>query len=642
MDWTTEDSKALYNIHGWGEDYFFVSENGNLSVTPSRSQPGPRIEISRVVDEMRSLGVSLPTVIRFHDILRSRIHHINKVFKEVIEEAGYSGNYFGVYPIKVNQLREVVEEIMDAGGAYSHGLEAGSKAELLATLAIEQNTSSLTILNGYKDDDYLRLALLGTQMGRNIITVIERPSELTQLIKLSKEEGVKPIIGIRAKLTSCGSGRWKKSCGERAKFGLSIPEIMEAFETLKKEDMLDSLKLFHFHIGSQIPDIKSIKGAITEGAHIYAGLQKMGADIEYFDVGGGVAVDYEGTKTRRDSSRNYGLSDYAADVVYVLKQICEIQKVPCPNIVSETGRAVVAQHSCIIVDVFGEISQKKEGHVEVGEAGNILLQNMKELKESLSEDNFQDVYNDSVMKKEEAHNSFKLGYLSLEEMAKVELLYSHICHRVMLLANLDCELQVVPEEISSLKQKLAPQYLCNFSVFQSLPDSWAIGQLMPIVPLTRLNERPTRACTLADITCDSDGKIDSFIGPNGPKPTIQLHELKKNEPYHLGIFLTGAYQDIMGDMHNLFGRLNEVHVFCDDDDPKDFYIEEVIAGNKSQDILSTLQYSPVAMAQSVKKSLDRQVQKGTLRPRTGVKLTDFYEKCLTEYTYLKNTTAGDQ
>ena len=635
--WTIADAEATYHIADWGEGYFAVNDRGNLCVRPNKTEHGPSIEIKQIVDEMKLQGIPLPGVIRFHDILRSQVIKINQTFRQMIEEAQFQGSYYGVYPIKVNQMREVVEEILDVGGPYNYGLEAGSKPELLAVLAMNNNQRALTILNGYKDDDYLRLACAGIHMGRQVIVVVEKYSELLDTIRIAQEQDVRPLIGFRAKLSTQGSGRWRESGGEKAKFGLTIPEIMNGVEHLKSINMLDCLKLFHFHIGSQIPDIKTIKDALTEAAHIYAGLRKLGAPIEYFDVGGGAGVDYEGTHTRRDSSRNYDLKDYVADVVYIIKQVCDLEKVPHPNLVSETGRAVVAQHSCIILNIFGSVVPQLSINFEVTSQDHFLLQQMKDLMDSLLEPNFQEVYNDAVSKKEEAINAFKLGYLSLTDRAKIETLYLNICQKVKSLADAYFEGEQVPEEIASLQQKLAPQYLANFSVFQSLPDSWAIDQVMPVAPITGLDKAPTVWCSLADITCDSDGKIDQFVTKGGILSTLPLHELKKGEEYLIGVFLTGAYQDIMGDMHNLFGRVNEVHVFCDDEDPTDFYIEEVIRGHRSRDVLATLQYSPEVMAQSVKKCIDRQVQQGKIRPREGVRLADFYEKCLSDYTYLKTS-----
>ncbi|MFA7614638.1 MAG: biosynthetic arginine decarboxylase, partial [Candidatus Caldatribacteriota bacterium] len=550
------------------------------------------------------------------------------------EEAKFNGSYCGVYPIKVNQMREVVEEIVDAGAPYNYGLEAGSKPELIAALAMNMNQNSLTVVNGYKDRDLLRLALLGNQLGRKVIVVVEKYTELIDLIELSKEVGVEPMIGLRAKIATKSSGKWASSGGDYAKFGLTITEILQAVKYLKSIDKTHCLKLFHFHIGSQIPDIRTIKDSISEGARIYAKLWKEGAKIEFFDVGGGVGLNYDGTRSNSPSSTNYTTKDYVADVVYILKQICDLEDVPHPNIVSESGRAITAHHSCMITNVFGALKIGEASNFNTDKAvnENILVTNMRDLSVELTEKNYQEVYNDATKLKEESISAFKLGILTLDERAKLETLYWKICKEIVIYASRD---EYAPDEILHLKSLMAHQYLCNFSIFQSAPDTWAIGQILPVLPIHKLNEKPTELCTLVDITCDSDGKIDTFLSADGPTNTVPMHKLNKDEDYYIGLFMTGAYQDIMGDNHNCFGRLNEVHVFCDDDDPTDFYIEEVIMGNKASTVLSTLQYNPETLAQTVKYAIDTQVKRGKIRPREGVGLTDFYENCLKSYTYLK-------
>ncbi len=630
--WDIQKSDALYKISRWGQDYFVINDKGHMAVSPNKDPDGPQIDIAEVVEEMQRTGVQFPAVVRFHDILRSQVKDINKTFIETIEEANFGGTYHGVYPIKVNQLREVVEEVIDAGAKYNHGLEAGSKAELLAVLAHNENYDSLTILNGYKDRDYLKLAMLGRKLGRKIIIVVERYAELAQIMELAEIMNVEPIIGLRAKLASIGSGKWKESSGDRAKFGLSIAEIINAIKYLKSIDKLSCLQLFHFHSGSQLPDIRNIKESITEGARIYAKLIKLGAPIKYFDVGGGVGVDYEGSKSTSNSSINYTLKDYVGDVVYILKQICDLEEVDHPHIISETGRALTAHHSCILMNVFGSIEITKDWINTGKTAGeHVLVQNMRDLLEDLREENYQDVYNDASQKKAEALSAFKLGILALEERGKIETLFWKICQKIIVFAELD---EFAPEELRDLKIEMADRYLCNFSIFQSIPDAWAIDQFVPMAPITRLDEEPTNLCTLADITCDSDGKISNFITDLDTNKALPLHQLKDDEDYIIGAFLTGAYQDVMGDMHNLFGRLNEVHVFFDDEDPSDFYIEEIIKGNTSGEVLTMLQYAPRDMAKTIKRALDRRVQRGHLRPREAVALTDFYEQCLESYTYL--------
>lgn len=627
-EWTLASADEVYQISRWGEGYFAVGEKGDMCVLPKKDPQGPRINLMEVIEEMKAKNIPFPAVIRFHDILRSQVTNINKTFRSVIEEARFNGHYTGVYPIKVNQMREVVEEIVDAGTPFNYGLEAGSKPELLAALAMNTNQNSLTILNGYKDEDFLRLALLGNQIGRKVIVVVEKYSELLQLMELSEKTGMEPMIGLRAKLATKSTGKWAGSSGDYAKFGLTIPEVLQAVRHMKRIGKEHCLKLFHFHIGSQIPDIRTIKDSITEGARIFCKLVKEGAKLEYFDVGGGVGVNYDGT-----GSINYTLKDYCGDVVYILKQTCDLEDVPHPNIVSESGRAVTAHHSCVVTNVFGAIEiGKSDLPTEKVMNEHVLVSNIRDLTGEISEKNYKDVYADALKVKEDTESAFKLGVLSLEERAKVETLFWRITRQVVEQSKKD---EYAPDEILALRNQMASQYLCNFSVFQSAPDTWGIGQILPVVPIHRLNQRPEVLASVADITCDSDGKIDNFISPDGPSASVPLHPLKEGEDYYVGLFMTGAYQDIMGDMHNCFGRLNEVHLFCDDDDPTDFYIEEVIRGNRASHVLSTLQYNPETMAQTMKGNIDLQVKRGKIRPRDGVDLTDFYENCLRSYTYLR-------
>ncbi|HXH30184.1 MAG TPA: biosynthetic arginine decarboxylase [Bacteriovoracaceae bacterium] len=633
-EWTTGHADETYQISRWGEGYFSVNDKGDLCINPTRTENGPVINMMEILEEMKNKNIPFPTVIRFHDILRSQVAVLNKTFRALIEEAKFTGSYYGVYPIKVNQMREVVEEIVDAGAPFNYGLEAGSKPELLAALAMNSNQNSLTVVNGYKDLDLLRLALLGNQLGRKVIVVIEKYTELLDLMKLSAEVGVEPMIGLRAKISTKSSGKWASSGGDYAKFGLSITEILQAVKYMKSINKTHCLKLLHFHIGSQIPDIKTIKDYISEGARIYAKLYKEGAKLEFFDVGGGVGVNYDGTRSNSPSSINYTTRDYVADVVYILKQVCDLEDVPHPNIVSESGRAITAHHSCVITNVFGalEIGAANNFNTDKAINENILVTNIRDLWTELTEKNYQEIYNDATKLKEESISAFKFGILTLDERAKLETLFWNICRKIVVYASQD---EYAQDEIMQLKSQMASQYMCNLSIFQSAPDTWAIGQILPVLPIHKLNEKPTELCTLVDITCDSDGKLDTFLSADGPTNTVPLHKLKEGEDYYIGLFMTGAYQDIMGDNHNCFGRLNEVHIFCDDDDPTDFYIEEVIYGNQASQVLSTLQYNPETMAQTVKALVDTQVKRGKIRPREGVDLTDFYESCLKSYTYLK-------
>ncbi|GAA0374739.1 biosynthetic arginine decarboxylase [Bowmanella denitrificans] len=636
-DWTIDDAERLYRVKRWGGGYFEIGENGNLHITPVPGNPQVRIDFNSVIEEMKEEGIQFPVVVRFHDILRSQVAELNQTFRNLIEEAEYQGRYMGVYPVKVNQMREVVEEIVDAGAPFDYGLEAGSKAELLTVLAFNTNESALTILNGYKDEEFMRLALLGRKLGRKIIVVVEKYSELLSLVRIAKELDIDPIIGLRSKMTVKGRGKWESSGGDRAKFGLTIAEIINAARYLEQQGLAHTLKLLHFHIGSQLVDIRSVKDAVAEGGRIYAELRKMGVNLEYVDVGGGLGIDYDGTQSTSDSSRNYSMQEYVADVVYGMKEVCDLEGVPHPNLVSESGRAITAHHSCVVAQIVGEIKNSTvQFDTSEEEDEHVFVRNMRDLAESLKEegDNLQEIFNDASQWKEQAIDAFKLRVISLSELAKIETFYWQIMtylHRKIK------EVEFVPEELQELEYDLSSQYLCNFSVFQSAADTWAIDQVLPVVPLTRMNEKPTVNCSLVDITCDSDGKIDQFVGENGVADVLPIHPLKPGEDYYIGLFLTGAYQDVMGDMHNLFGRLNEVHIFSDDDDPQDFYIEEVVTGSSVSNVLSIMQYNPSAMAQDVKRIIDKHVAAGNIKPREGVKWTDFYEDCLHGYTYLKTS-----
>ena len=630
--WTIEDSNNCYQISRWGDGYFNINQKGELIVQPEGRPSEMAISVIEVLEEALEEGIQPPVVLRFHDILRSRVQNLNKIFKKTIARLGYQGVYRGVYPIKVNQMREVVEEILEAGEPYQFGLEAGSKAELLSVLAYNAHPQSLTILNGYKDDDYMRLAMLGRKLQRNIIVVIEQFSELKRLVQMAKEMKVKPLIGFRAKMTSKSIGKWEKSSGEKAKFGLNTAELLRSLAYLKEEGLEKQVRLLHFHIGSQIPDIRAINDAISEGARIYAKLHHLGLPIEYFDVGGGLGIDYDGSRSVNDSSRNYSIQEYVQAILASVQQICDTEKVPHPNIVTESGRALTAHHSCVITQVMEEIAPgDSEFPTDKTEGEHPLVEDMRGLLSKTKIKAAQARYNEAQRLKDEVFHAFTLGILSLDDRAKMETLYWKILRSIQ---EEIPKMEHVPEELEELKEQLSSKYLCNFSVFQSAADVWAIHQLLPIAPIHRLHQKPRHEVSLVDITCDSDGKIDQFLGEEGVLPTIPLHEIKDGEPYYLGIFLTGAYQDVMGDMHNLFGRINEVHVYSYDDDPKDFYIEEIIKGLSSRDVLSQMQYTPQMMAALMKKYIDKEIANGTILPREGIKLIDFYDACLEDYTYL--------
>ncbi|MFL5290756.1 MAG: biosynthetic arginine decarboxylase [Myxococcales bacterium] len=642
-DWSIDRALQLYNIANWGAGYFSINQKGHLTVHPC-GQPGPVIDLMDVVDDIRERRLGFPCVVRFQDVLRSRVKQLNETFRNAIAQHGYKGQYFGVYPTKVNQMREVVEEILDAGAPYHFGLEAGSKGELLIVLALNSDPEALTICNGYKDEEYLRLALLGRKLGRKVMVVIEKLSELPHLLRLAEEMNVQPLIGLRSKLSTKGTGKWESSSGDFAKFGLTTPELIQAVRLLHEKGAEGLARLVHFHVGSQLTDIHTVKDVENEGARNYAKLLKMGLALEYFDVGGGLGVDYVGARSNRYvSSLNYTVDEYAADVIYTVQQICASEGVPEPHIVSESGRALTAHHSCILMNVFGHIEFGENGAVHEAHAGQAekapvpdapetaVVREMREIVAGLTSKNSGETYHDAVAKKEQALTMFKLGILGLEERAQIEGLFWRLCRK---LVEINKRRKRIPGQTRGLEDKLADQYMANFSVFQSAPDHWAIDQLFPIAPLHRLNEPPTRDSTIVDITCDSDGKIDTFIENETVDETIALHPLREGEPYYLGMFLTGAYQDIMGDMHNLFGRVHEVHVFVDDEDPEDYYIEEVIPGDTMERVLVRVQYEPSDLAKRVKQALDARVREGAVKPKESVSLTDFYEQAMRGYTYL--------
>ena len=582
--WNIESARALYNIRRWGAKYFDINDAGHVTATPLQ-EAGASVDITDVLEEAKSRGLKFPLLIRFQDILRHRVEAINKAFQSSIAEFNFQGKYRGVFPIKVNQLREVVEEILDAGKPFNFGLEVGSKPELFAGLALQNQQGCLIICNGYKDAEFIKMAMLGIKLGKRVIMVVEKLEELRQIITVSKSLGVEPLIGIRARLLSKGAGKWAESGGENAKFGLSTAEILTATEMLKAENLGHCLKLLHFHIGSQVPDILTVKKAVQEAARFYAKLVKMGFAIEFMDVGGGLGVDYDGSRSNFDSSTNYTLQEYTNDIVYYIGHVCDAEKVPHPNIISESGRAIVAHHSVLIVEVFGAIEKIRPGSSKpCGENEHALVKELCDIRKNLTKSNKLEAYHDALERRDDAQHMFTLGMLDLPDKAKIENLYWEISREVVQSFKGQ---SYVPEDIQKLEDSLADQYLCNFSVFQSLLDHWALGQLFPIMPISRLNEKPTREGTLVDITCDSDGAINKFIDLRDVRDTLPMHALNTNgdgkqEPYYLGFFLMGAYQDIMGDLHNLFGRVNEVHVFLEPDEPTGYYIEEIIEGNKGQ------------------------------------------------------------
>ena len=635
-NWDIQQARNLYNVHSWGAKYFDISEAGRVVAKPLRDA-GAVVDLTDVIEESKARGLKFPVLIRFQDILRNRVESINMAFRNAITEFNYQGRYRGVFPIKVNQLREVVEEILDAGKPYDFGLEVGSKPELFAGLALQSQIGSLIVCNGYKDANFIRMALLGTKLGKKVIMVVEKLEELRQIIGISKQIGVEPAIGIRARLLSKGGGKWAESAGENAKFGLSTAELLVAMDMLKAENLSHCFKLLHFHIGSQVPDILSVKRAVQEAARFYAKIYKMGFQVEFLDVGGGLGVDYDGSASAFDSSTNYNLQEYANDIIYYVGDVCNTEKVPHPDIISESGRAVVAHHSVLIVEVFGAIQKSKlVDTFQYGENEHALVKELLDIRKNLPRLNKLEAYHDALERKEDAQHMFTLGMLDLPDKAKIETLYWDISRQVV---DSFRGQAYIPEEIRKLEDSLADQYLCNFSVFQSLLDHWALGQLFPIMPVSRLNERPTREATLVDITCDSDGQVNKFIDLRDVRDTLPLHPLNGNgngqiEPYYLGFFLMGAYQDIMRDLHNLFGRVNEVHVFLDPDEPAGYYVEEIIEGTTIVQALDSVQYDEKELKRQMKAQVDEAIKSDRMKPSEAMRLLDDYEKGLKEYTYL--------
>ncbi|MCF3649492.1 biosynthetic arginine decarboxylase [Synoicihabitans lomoniglobus] len=627
--WSTAQSEEFYGLKRWGSGHYSVSTDGCINVQPLAD--GREISIKDVINEAEEMGLKAPYVIRFQDLLRHRVVQLNQLFRKAITEEDYEGSYRGVFPIKVNQLREVVEEIVDAGTEFDYGLEAGSKPELMIALAMHEGENRLLICNGYKDPDYIRLALLGRRLGKQIILVVEQLSELDHIIELAKETGVEPLIGFRAKLLTRGEGKWATSTGDNAKFGLNTAEILFAAEALKKAGLSHCLRLLHFHIGSQVPNILTIKNAVVEASRFYCQLAKMGFPMGILDVGGGLGIDYDGSRTNFESSMNYTMAEYARDVVANIRDICTEAKVAVPDIVSESGRAVVAPHSMLVVEVFERINKRETlGVKQRPKDKHKVVRDLQGLAKNKSKLGRLERYHDAVQRKEEAFSLFNLGYLDLENRAAAESLFWQICEQI---ASENSQSGYVPEELHELETMLADQYVCNFSVFQSLLDHWALKQLFPIAPLHRLDEEPTVNATLVDITCDSDGKISSFIDLEDTKDHLKLHPLD-GKPYHLGVFLTGAYQDIMGDLHNLFGRVNEVHVFLEDDEENGFYIEETLPGSRIRDVVGGVQYQHTDLCRRLKAQIDAATKNDVLKPREGVRLLEFYEATLESKTYL--------
>lgn len=631
-DWTIASSEKYYGLKNWGKGHFKIDEEGFLKVHPLKDSNG--IRIFDIIQEAKSKGYDLPLTIRIQDLLQTRVKELNETFRDAIEQEAYSGSYRGVFPIKVNQMREVLEEILEAGEAYNYGLECGSKPELMIALAHHKNLNSLIVCNGYKDDAFIRLALYGNRIGKSVFLVVEQLSEIQRIIRISKELAIQPKIGFRIKLSTVGEGKWARSSGEEAKFGLTSPEIVDAAESLKEAGLADCLELIHFHIGSQVPNIQTIKRATVEATRYYCELAAMGFPMKYLDVGGGLGVDYDGSMSNFESSMNYTLKEYARDVIYNIQAICSEAAVACPDIISESGRSVVASHSILVSEVCDRISKNSIAPKVRKKNQAPIIENFISILENDYHGAPLERYHDAVQKKEEADNLFNLGYLNLKDKGLADAIFWKICQDVVLFYQ---EEKIQPEEMDVLKAMMADQYVCNFSVFQSLIDHWACDQLFPIAPIHRLNERPTVNTTLVDITCDSEGRIASFVDSEDERSLLRLHEIKKEESYFLGFFLMGAYQDIMGDLHNLFGRVNEVHVFLEDDEEDGFYIEDSIPGFSVNEVLKLTQYDGQMLSRKLKKQIDRATKEDLIKPREGTRILDEYLQILKSQTYLNES-----
>jgi len=627
--WSTQDASDLYDVTSWGKGYFSVAPNGHLRVHPEKD-PARSIDLKELVDTLVLRGISLPILIRFADILKHRMGEIASAFQTAIAEHKYQGNYFCVYPIKVNQQRQVVEEVLEYGRPYRFGLEAGSKPELLAVMALADNETPI-ICNGFKDDEYIEMAMLAQKVGRHIIPVVEKYTELDLIAKYSERVGVRPTIGLRVKLASRGAGRWKSSAGYRSKFGLTTSEAVRALQELKERGMADCLHLLHFHLGSQITNIRHLKGAVNEAARMYAELARAGAGLRYLDVGGGLGIDYDGSQTDFESSVNYTLQEYANDVVYHIQNVCDESGVAHPTIVSESGRAMTAYHSVLVFNALGVSGYGDDEVRELPPEPEQPLIDLQETYRSLSSKNMLESYHDSQQALDQALNLFSLGYLPIEQRCLAENLYWSISRRIQKLAR---ELDYFPEEFEGLDAMLADTYFCNFSLFQSMPDSWAIKQLFPIMPIHRLDERPTQYAVLGDITCDSDGKVDQFIDRRDVKRTLPLHPFTNGQDYYLGAFLLGAYQEILGDLHNLFGDTNAVHVKLNE--VGDTILDAVIKGDTVREVLNYVQFNVDSLVTALRKDVETAVRESRMSYEESGKLLRFYEEGLQGYTYLES------
>ncbi len=625
--WTINDATELYNVDGWGRGFFSINESGNVQVTPAGPDSQP-IDLKALIDDLRSRGLNLPLLIRFSDILRTRIEQLVGAFRDAIAENEFEGVYRAVYPIKVNQQRHVVQELMEYGRPHHLGLEAGSKPELLVALALQENPEALVLCNGYKDRAFIETALLAAKLGRQVIITIDRLGELDTILTTSAELDVRPVIGVRARLATKGAGKWVESTGDRSKFGLTTAEIVAVVEQLGAAGMLDCLQLLHFHIGSQITNIRAVKDALREASRIFVELHALGAKMRYLDCGGGLGVDYDGSHTNFHSSVNYTLQEYAADVVSQIAEACNAAGVPHPDIITESGRALVAHHSVLVYNVLAT-NEMLRGRIPdtVSENEHSLIQQLGETYTGVSRKNFQEAYHDALQIKEEAITAFNLGMLDLRARARVEELFWATCERILKIVR---ELSYVPDELEGLERQLSDTYYCNLSIFQSMPDHWAVKQLFPTMPIHRLNQRPLRRGIVADLTCDSDGKIDQFIDLRDVKDVLELHN-PNGEEYLLATFLVGAYQEILGDLHNLFGDTDAVHVRHDGDD---YRVDHVVEGDTVTEALSYVQYSKDRLVAAVRRAVEVALRERRLTMAESGRFMKRYLEALEGYTYL--------
>ncbi|MDR3220149.1 MAG: biosynthetic arginine decarboxylase [Dysgonamonadaceae bacterium] len=627
--WRIEDSAELYNIYGWGLDYFSINEKGHITVTPKKN--GAEIDLKELMDELILRDVEAPVLLRFSDILDNRIEKISNCFKIAAEEYNYQSQNFIIYPIKVNQMRQVVEEIVSHGKKFNIGLEAGSKPELHAVLAINTSNDSLIICNGYKDEDYIQLALLAQKMGKRIFIVVEKLNELRLIADLAKKLKISPNIGIRIKLASAGSGKWEESGGDVSKFGLSSSELLEALDFLKKNKMEDCLRLIHFHIGSQVTKIRRIKNALREASQFYVQLRNLGYSVDFVDIGGGLGVDYDGTRSSgSESSMNYSIQEYVNDSISSLVDACVKNNIPQPNIITESGRSLTAHHSVLVFQVLETTTLPEWGEEEElpGDAHE-MVKELYKLWDEMNQPRLIETWHDAQQIREESLDLFSLGLLDLRTRAQVEKLYWSIAREVYQMA---MNMKHAPEELRKISKMLPDKYFCNFSLFQSLPDSWAIDQVFPIVPISRLDEKPSKTATLQDITCDSDGKIDNFINMKNYTYHLPVHALNKREPYYIGVFLVGAYQEILGDLHNLFGDTNAVHISVNKDS---YQIEQIIDGETIADVLEYVQYSAKKLVRTVESWVTSSMKEGKISVEEGREFLSNYRSGLYGYTYLE-------